>query len=221
MKTFGENEENQQDLNFSQDNNVVPKKAISKRRGDYSNTKVKTRNLLTNVAYWRFKQSDFHKDSFIIDILSFLVQNFNPVNLDIKLDIDKEQEMVKFLLDECFPHEFVNFLYKEKQCNEISQTNLTYQKANNIVKEYLSEDDNRISHLKFKIEDKFELIHYVYSLLFSKIYDRTNNFGIRRKNEFDFSFQNYKKFNLIFSVKIQIITIWSLKKWNNNQLIIH
>ena len=104
MKTFGENEENQQDLNFSQDNNVVPKKAISKRRGDYSNTKVKTRNLLTNVAYWRFKQSDFHNDSFIIDILSFLVQNFNPVNLDIKLDIDKEQEMVKFLLDECFPH---------------------------------------------------------------------------------------------------------------------
>ena len=115
--------------------------------------------------------------------------------------------MVTFLLDECFPHEFASFLYKEKQCNEINQTNLTYQKANNIVKEYLSEDDSRITHLKFKIEDKFELIHYVYSLLFSKIYDRTNNFGIRRKNEFDFNFQNYKKFNLIFSVKIQIITI--------------
>ena len=47
LSTFGENEENQQDLNFSQDNNVVPKKSISKRRSDYSNTKVKTRNLLT------------------------------------------------------------------------------------------------------------------------------------------------------------------------------
>ena len=30
LSTFGENEENQQDLNFSQDNNVVPKKSISK-----------------------------------------------------------------------------------------------------------------------------------------------------------------------------------------------
>ena len=60
-----------------------------KRRTDYSNTKFKTRNLLTNVSYIRFKQSDFHKNNFIIDIASFLVQNFNPVNLDIKLDTDK------------------------------------------------------------------------------------------------------------------------------------
>ena len=169
------------------------KKTIPKRRSDYSNTKVKTRNLLTNVAYRRFKQSDFHNNSFIIDILSFLVQNFNPVNLDIKHDNDKEREMVKFLWDECVPHYFVSFSYKEKQYNEVSQTNLTYQKANNIVKEYLSEDVNRINHLKFKIKDKFELIHYVYSLLFSKIYNRTNNFGIKRKNEFDFNFQLWKK----------------------------
>ena len=75
--------------------------------------------------------------SFIIGILSFLVQNFNPVNLDIKLDIDKERDMVKFVWDECIPHEFFSFLYKEKQYHEISQINLTYQKANNIVKEYL------------------------------------------------------------------------------------
>ena len=149
--------------------------------------------MLTNVAYRRFKQSDFHNNSFIIDILSFLVQNFNPVNLDIKHDNDKEREMVKFLWDECVPHYFVSFSYKEKQYNEVSQTNLTYQKANNIVKEYLSEDVNRINHLKFKIEDKFELIHYVHSLLFSKIYNRTNNFGIERKNEFDFNFQLWKE----------------------------
>ena len=36
-----------------------------KRRKDYTNTKVKTRNLLTNFSYRRFKQSDFNKD-FII-----------------------------------------------------------------------------------------------------------------------------------------------------------
>ena len=154
---------------------------------------MKTRNLLTNVAYRHFKQSDFNNKSFIIDILSFLVQNFNPVNLDIKLDIDKERDMVKFLWDECIPHDFVSFLYKEKQYNEISQTNLTYQKANNIVKEYLFEDSNRINHLKYKILERFDLIHYVYSLLFSKIYNRTNNFGIKRKNNFDFNFQMWKK----------------------------
>ena len=68
-----------------------------KRRKDYSNTKVKTRNLLANVSYRRFKQSDLKKSSFIIDILSFLVQNFNPINLERKLDSETEEEMVKFL----------------------------------------------------------------------------------------------------------------------------
>ena len=80
MSTFSGNIEEQKDLNFSQDNNVVPKKEM-KRRSDYSNAKVKARNLLTNVSYRRFKQSDFNNPSFIVDILLFLVQNFNPINL--------------------------------------------------------------------------------------------------------------------------------------------
>ena len=72
-----------------------------KRRNNYSNTKVKTRNLLTNVSYRRFKQSDFHNQSFMVDILSFLLQSFSPVNLDVKLDIERERDMVKFIWDEC------------------------------------------------------------------------------------------------------------------------
>ena len=163
-----------------------------KRRSDYSNTKVKTRNLLTNVSYRRFKQSDFHKNNFIIDIVSFLVQKFNPVNLDIKLDTDKERETVKFLWLECIPVDFVQFIYKHKYFTQISQPSLTYQKANTIVKEYLMEDRNRINQLKFKIEEKFELIHYIYSLLFSKIYNRTNTFGIQKKNNFEFLFNLWK-----------------------------
>ena len=72
------------------------KKKKMKQRKDYSTTKVKTRNLLTNGLCRRFKQPDFHKNSFIIDILSFLVQNFNPINLERKLDVDKERDMIKF-----------------------------------------------------------------------------------------------------------------------------
>ena len=100
--------------------------------------------------------------------------------------------MVKFMWDECIPHEFVRFMYKHKYYNQISQPNLTYQKANTIVKEYLFEDMNRINQLKYKIEEKFSLIHYVYSTLFTKIYNRTNNFGIQKKNNFDFYFSTWK-----------------------------
>ena len=74
-------------------------------------------------------------NSFAVDILSFWVQHFNPVNLDIKLDTENERETIKFLWDECIPNEFVQFIYKQKYYNQISQQNLTYQKAHTIVKE--------------------------------------------------------------------------------------
>ena len=42
--------------------------------------------------------------------------------------------MVKFLWDECIPHDFVRYMYKQNNYTEISKPNLTYQKANSIVK---------------------------------------------------------------------------------------
>ena len=51
--------------------------------------------------------------------------------------MEKECNMIKFMWNECIPHEFVRFIYKEEYYEEISQPNLTYQRANNIVKEYL------------------------------------------------------------------------------------
>ena len=83
-----------------------------KKRKDYSNTKVKTRNLLTNVFYRRFKQSNFKKDSFIIDILSYLLQ---------KLENEKERDMVKFLWDDCITHDFVRYMNKLKNYVIISK----------------------------------------------------------------------------------------------------
>ena len=100
--------------------------------------------------------------------------------------------MVKFLCAKCIPHDFVRYMYKQDNYTEISKPNLTYQKANNIVKNYVLEESNRINLLKFKIEEKFPLIHYIYSMLFSKIYNRTNSLGIQNKNNFDFHFQTWK-----------------------------
>ena len=121
-----------------------------------------------------------------------MVQNVNPISLDLKLDTEKEQDMIKFMWDKCIPHEFVSFIYKQKNYNQISRPNLTYKKANNIVKEYLFEDINRMSHLNYKIKEKLDLIHFIYLLLLSKIYNSTNSFGIEKKNNFDFNIQTWK-----------------------------
>ena len=58
---------------------------------------------------------------------------------------------------------------------------MTYQKANEMVSNYFLEDLKRINTAKYKIEEKFQLIHYVYSLLFSKIYSRTTILEFERK----------------------------------------
>ena len=86
---------------------------------------------MTNVSYRRFKQPDFKKDRFVIDILSFLLQNFKR-----KHDSEKEREMVKFLWDECVTHDFVRYMYKIESCVIINKPNLAYQKANDIVKNF-------------------------------------------------------------------------------------
>ena len=54
------------------------------------------------------------------------------------------------------------------------------------------EESNRFNIVKYKTEEKFPLIHFIYLLLFSKIYDTTNNFGSQKKNNFDFYFQTLK-----------------------------
>ena len=215
LNTFTESVEDQQSQNSSQDNNAVPKKE-TKRKSDYSNTKVKARNLLTNVSYRRFKQSDFYKDSFVIDILSFMVQNFNPVNLDIKLEIEKERDMVKFMWDVCVLNEFVSFMLKHNNYNMISQPNLTYQKANNIVKAYLAENKERISTIKYKLAEKFELIHYIYSFLYVKIYNIINHFGIKEKLILISNFKcGEKKNHKNLLQKNQVILLTEkLKRWN-------
>ena len=67
-------------------------------------------------------------------------------------------------VDECIPREFVHYMYTSKNYDVISSPHLTYQKANEIVANYFLEDLNRINVAKFKIEEKFQLIHYVYLL---------------------------------------------------------
>ena len=65
------------------------------------------------------------------------------------------------------------------------------------------EESNRNNLLKFKIEEKS--IHYIYSMLFSKIYNRTNNFGIQNKNNFDAYFQTWKNRKTVGAIAPKIL----------------
>ena len=183
ISTFSGEWESQQHLNFFQDNNDVKKKKkkIELSKSSYSNTKVKARNLLTDVLYRRYKHQDFNNTSFVIDILSFLVQNFNPINLDRKLDNEDERLYVRMLWDKCLPHAITRFIYLRENYNILRDPKLTYQKANTVLKKLIEENSNNINLLKIKLEEHFKTIHHICLLLYPKIYNMVNVFGIKNK----------------------------------------
>ena len=107
MSTFTEGTESQQDQNFSQDDNDVPPKKGRETTLPIIVIQKLRREIYTSVSYRRFKQSDFNTSSLIVDILSFLIQNSNPINLDRKVDNEKEKDMLKFVWDECISNVFI------------------------------------------------------------------------------------------------------------------
>ena len=131
------------------------------------------------------------------------MQYVTPINLDTKFDNENDKFMITFLWDECIPHVFTRYIYKSENHTVISNPKLTYQKANTIVKNFIEEDANRINLLKFRIEKDFHLNHYIYSSLFSKIYNRINNFRIQKESNFEFYLQLGKQENKTMDLLLQ------------------
>ena len=117
-----------------------------------------------------------------------MTQNLNPTGLDRKLERDSE----KMVWDNCVLHKFTKFIYLKDNFIEFSQPHITYQKANNIVVKFVEEDVQNIDLLRSALRNYLQTTQYVYSLLFPKIYNRTNRFGINNKSHFDFVFNNRK-----------------------------
>ena len=77
----------------------------------YSNTKLKSRNLLTNISYRRYIAEDVEKVNFVVDVFSFLIQNINPTGLDIKLETALERDYFKMIWDTWVPPRVSKFIY--------------------------------------------------------------------------------------------------------------
>ena len=80
---------------FFLDNNVdhekiIPRKEMKKSRNrnskNYSPTKVKVQNFLTNITYNRLKNVDFNNALFIIDCYTYILFKLNPFFLEQNVD---------------------------------------------------------------------------------------------------------------------------------------
>ena len=179
LSTLTKGLESQLGLGFFQDDNSVKKKTITTNT-KYSNTKVKTRNLLTNVSYRRYKPEDVEKTNFGINFFLFLTQNLNPTVFGRKLETSLERDYVKMIWRTCVLHKFTKFILLKGNFIELSLSHITHQKANNIAAKFVEEDVKNINLLKSALRNHLRTIQYVYSLPFPKIYNRTNRFGINK-----------------------------------------
>ena len=121
-----------------------------------------------------------------------MLQNFNPINIDRKVDTEDEQLMIQFIWENCVPYEFAAEIYKSPNYQILAAPKLTFQKANQIVKKWIVSYDKK-SELCKKIAENFKSIHYVYSCLYPKVYSRINQFGIKNKSEFNLEKIQYQK----------------------------
>ena len=71
--------------------------------------------------------------------------------------------------DICLPHVFTRFIYLKDNYTILSSPNLTYQKADNIVKRFIEQDIKNIDVSRTKIKENFKIIHCIYLLLYPKI----------------------------------------------------
>ena len=115
----------------------------------------------------------------------------NPTGLDRKLDSDFERNKLNMIWDACVPRSFTKSIFKEE--NFTAKQSLTYQKANNIVLNYIDKDKQNIELLKLAIKNNLQTIQFCYSTIQRKIYARTNAFGIQNKAKFDFVYSKWKK----------------------------
>ena len=172
----------------------VKKPAIKKRK--YSTTKVKTRNLLTNLSYKRINRLDFDNKLYVLDIVTFIIQYLNIFLIDIKLETEYEKNMLLFIWQKCLPLNLTNFVSTKYNYDTLTKKDLKFKDVYVMIHEYMLNDDN-YNQAKKMLKSNFDEIRYVFSNLFPKIYSRTNEIGIQIKSRFDYSFSLWS--NNLFS----------------------
>ena len=78
----------------------------------YTTTRIKSRNLLSNISYLGINKEDFYNEKVIFDVYLLVTKNLNPFSLERKLNDKNKHEMLYMLWKECMPQKFTNISAK-------------------------------------------------------------------------------------------------------------
>ena len=177
-----EEKESQQDLDLLLCDEDEPKRKKKKgdKSSDYSHTKVKSSNFLTNISYRQLNKNDHSNVSFVLDYISFIMQNLNLFSLERKFNSQTDQHYVNILWEKCLSKRLYRIVCREENFMILNQWNVTNQKATKIVEENVQKMKKTVAlHEYFR---EYQLIYqYVYSLLFPKYVALNKNQGVQNR----------------------------------------
>ena len=104
-------DESAKSLDFFQGN----KTSTNKPSRNYTTTRIKSRNFLSNISYAGINKEDFYNENFTFDIHLLVTKNLNPFSLDRKLNDQNKHQMIYMLWKECMPQKFYKHICKDSK----------------------------------------------------------------------------------------------------------
>ena len=99
----------------------------------YTTTRIKSRNLLSNISYLGINKEDFYNEKVIFDVYLLVTKNLNPFSLDRKLNDKNKHEILYMLWKECMPQKFYQHFCKDKNFLYLSRKNVLQPKVSEII----------------------------------------------------------------------------------------
>ena len=158
---------------------------------NYSSTKIKARNFLTNVSYNRITTIDYKNKNFVIDCFMFLILYLNPFYLERKFESSTEREFVNVLWMFLMPSNLYNFINQNENMTTLNKIKIKYVDVKKMILEFLQYDEGNLKVLSDYLEKNGILYQFLYGNLFPKCFSRINDYGVRAKTLFNTYYQNF------------------------------
>ena len=157
---------------------------------NYSTSKIKARNFLTNVSYNRITAVDYKNQNFVVDCFTFMIWYLNPFYLERKFETIIEREFVSTLWMFLMPSNLYDFISQNENMAQLNKLKIKYYDAKKIIVKFLQSDEGNLKVLSDYLEKNGILYQFLYGNLFPKCFSRINDYGVKAKTLFNTYYQN-------------------------------
>ena len=157
---------------------------------NYSSSKIKARNFLTNVSYNRITAVDYKNQNFVVDCFTFMIWYLNPFYLERKFETAIEREFISTLWMFLMPSNLYDFISQNENMVELNKLKIKYYDAKKIIIKFLQNDKGNLKVLSDYLEKNGILYQFLYGNLFPKCFSRINDYGVKAKTLFNTYYQN-------------------------------